>query len=291
MASLSLLLLVPPALLVILVVALVSRRRPLPSGRLEDVDRVTRRWRIGGIAVGLAAAAATVPLGLGLGLLLAAPVLVLGVLAGVVGGEIRVSAPAETTRTAPLEVRRPADYLPRALTGVVVSCLGYLFTLLAITTAMGSADDLGRAGRRLALECSAFLGEARTPWPGSFYSVPLLAVVAGGLIAAAIALHRIVRRPRQGADVVQDDALRREAAEAVVAAVGLLAVVPLGGVIAISAMALGGFSCGPAAWEAAAVALPVTIPLLGAVGVWCVAVLLRGARGRARAAAAEAELR
>jgi hypothetical protein len=124
--------------------------------------------------------------------------------------------------------------------------------------------------------------EGRTPWPGSFYSVPLAAVVVGGLLAAALALHRIVRRPRQGEGLAEDDALRRDAARAVVSAAGLLAVVPLAGVIAVSAIALAGFDCRPPAWSAAAAVLPLTVPLLGAVGTWCAVVLLRTSRSPGR---------
>ena len=77
------------------------------------------------------------------------------------------------------------------------------------SAAIGSADDLGRAGRSLTRACSALAVEGRGPWPGSFYAWPLIAVVLIGLVVAGVALLSVTRRPRQGEDSVLDDALRR----------------------------------------------------------------------------------
>ena len=123
------------------------------------------------------------------------------------------------------------------------------------------------------------------PWPGSFYSLPLAAVVALGLLVAAVALRSVVRRPRQGADLVADDVLRRRAAETVTAAAGLLVVVPFAGVAVIAAGALGSVvrgplddaSCAPVGWGLAATMLLLLVPVLLAVGAWCAGVLLRSA--------------
>ena len=178
--------------------------------------------------------------------MLAVPLCALCVLAGVVLGELRVAAPQGPVRSATLEVRRVRDYLPRRLTATVGTATALLLVVLALTTATGSADDLGRAGRSFARRCSAVTGGATGPWPGSFYALPLGAVVVMGLVLAGFALRRVVRRPRQGEDAIVDDALRRQAAEAVVAACGLLVALPFAGVSLLTAAALHNHVCPPA---------------------------------------------
>jgi hypothetical protein len=180
-------------------------------------------------------------------------------------------------------VRRVRDYLPRRLAGTVLTAVVLLAGLLVTTTAMGSTDDLGRAGRSLSAQCGALVSSTVGPWPGSFYSLPLAAVVALGLLVAAVALRSVVRRPRQGGDLSADDVLRRRAAETVTAAAGLLVVVPFAGVAVIAAGALGSIvrgplddvSCAPAGWGVAATLLLLLVPVLLAVGAWCAGVLLR----------------
>ncbi|MGY1812172.1 hypothetical protein [Blastococcus sp. SYSU D00820] len=257
---------VPLVLVVVGGLALTARRSPAGAARttpprLRAVARTTTVWRLAGLGVGLVAAGLALATGaLGRGLLLAAPALALGVLAGVLIGELRVSAPAAAVRSAALEVRLLRHYLPRRL-GVTVGVAGALLGLLLVwTTAMGSADDLGRPGRWLTARCGATVGEARGPWPGSYYSLPLALLVVAGLAAAGWALLRVTRRPRQGEDDAVDDLLRARSAEAVTAAAGLLVSVPLAGVAAVAANALGGMAClgswaGPVAVTLVAVSL------------------------------------
>jgi hypothetical protein len=157
----------------------------LPAG----VTRRTAGWRWAGVIGGLVAGSAAAGSGaLGRGLLLAAPVFGLFVLAGVVVGETSVRSPGGRTRIAALEVRRVRDYLPRGLARAVIAAAAVLLALLIVTTATGAPDDLGRPGRILLLQCSAALQQGAGPWPGSFYSVPLAAMVVVGLIAAGAAL-------------------------------------------------------------------------------------------------------
>lgn len=254
---------------------------PAAGGRLHQVHRSTQRWRLGGLAVGLAAAGATVATSsLGRGVMLAVPVAALCVLAGVVVGEVRVTAPDRAVRSAVLEVRRVRNYLPQRLSASVASATLALVGVLAWTTAVGSADDLGRAGRVLARQCGPLVSEAHSPWPGAYYSLPLLTLVVGGVLVAAVAVRLVVRRPRQGEDVAVDEALRYRAVRAIVAAVGLLVAVPSAGVFLVTAVALGGSSC-PTVWD-----VPVAITLGGAVPVllllagWCLVVLLAPARSQ-----------
>ena len=284
MSSVAVLLaLVVPSVAVL--AALAAPRAPLPDGadRLARVARTTHAWRLGGLLLGGAAAAVAVAAGsLGRGPMLAVPIVAWGLLGGVLVGEMRVDAPSGAERRAELEVRRVRDVLPPGLAAAAAGCTGYLLTLLAVTTAMGSADDLGRPGRALAVRCTEALTEARTPWPGTYYSLPLAALVVGGALGAALALARVRSRPRQGEDRATDDALRRDAARAVVAATGLLAAAPLLGIAPVTVIALNGTSCAPTAWRVGAVVLLATVPAVLALTTWFVAVLVRTSLGRDR---------
>ena len=292
MRSTALLLPVLLALAIVLVVAALRPRSEsaVPSGtRLAQVRRLTGRWCWGGVALGTVLAVGSVQTGgtLGRGVMLAAPLFALGVLVGVIVGELRVAAPPRAAppraaRSAALEVRRVRDYLPDHLTGVVAAAASTLGLLMVATTASGSPDDLGRAGRSLVRVCSDGLITASGPWPGSFYSLPLAAIVLGGLGATAFALQRVVGRPRQGEDVLVDDMLRRDAAAAVIAASGILIAVPLAGTSAIGGIALFGSPC--PLWWTTTLGWPLVmiVPLASALAVWCVAVLAMPARIGAR---------
>jgi hypothetical protein len=272
---------------VALAVGLARTRRPatIPVGPAALPAGVTRRaagWRWAGLIGGLAAGGAAAESGaLGRGLLLAAPVFGLCVLAGVVVGELTVRPPTGRTRIAGLADRRIRDYLPRGLTTAVIAAAAVLLALLAVTTATGSPDDLGRPGRSLLLQCSADLRQGAGPWPGSFYSLPLGAVVVTGLIIAGAALRVVVRRPRAGADLTSapaDDAMRRRAARTITGACGVLVALPLAAVCVLSASAMLSLSCRPVWWTVAGWALLASLPALASLMGWCAVVLLTPAR-------------
>jgi hypothetical protein len=256
------------------------------------VVRRTASFRLAGVIAGLAAggAAAAGQGALGRGLLLAGPVFGLCVLAGVAAGEISVRPAGGRTRTAAVEVRRVRDYLPRALAAAVTAAAAVLAALVAVTTVTAGPDDLGRAGRVLLLSCRAGLQQAYGPWPGSFYSVPLAAMVAAGLIAGGGALRVVIRRARTGADadaVAADDALRRRAVRTITGACGILVALPLAGVCLVSAGALLSISCHPAWWTYAGWALlALLIPVVALMG-WSAATLLAPARAATAAPPAQ----
>lgn len=232
---------------------------PQPLGRRA---RTTARWRLAGLGVGIGVGIVAAQLDvLGRGLMLAVPLCALCVLVGVVIGELRITAPRGPVRSAGLEVRRIRDYLPRRLTRVVAAATVLLVLVLGMTTAAGSPDDLGRAGRTLARQCSALVGTAVGPWPGSFYTAPLATVVLAGLVLAGVAL-------------------RRQAAESVVAGVGLLVAVPLAGVSFFAAQALSNVDCAPVSWRVAAGALGLLVPALAVLAAWCIAALTSPTEGR-----------
>jgi hypothetical protein len=260
---------------------------PMGSAALPpEVIRRTAGWRWAGIAVGLLAGTLAADSGaLGRGLLLAAPVFGLCVVAGVVVGETSVRRPGGRARTASVEVRRVRDYVPRGLATAVFAEATLLVGLLSVTTATGAADDLGRGGRILVLQCSQALQTGAGPWPGSYYSVPLAAVVVAGLTAAGFALKAVVRRPRAGADpamVAADDALRWRAAQAIASACGILLGLPLAGVSLIASTALLRLSCAPVWLTVAAWVILALVPAAVVVIGWCAALLLTPARGSSR---------
>ena len=265
----------PLLIVTALLVAVLLRRPPVAvPERLGGVARSTRRWRLAGLLVGLAAAATSAQSGsLGRGVLLAGPLLALCVLLGVVAGELGVRAPAGARRSASVEVRRVGDYLPRLLTSAVGAATVLLLALLAFTSAIGAADDLGRAGRWLTRACSDNSSEGRGPWPGSFYTWPLVVVVLVGAVVAGVAVVAVVRRPRQGEDAVLDDALRRDVVTGVVAAVGLLVTVPLVGVGLVASAGLLQICAAPAAWTVVGTILLAVVPLSLLLGIWCAAVI------------------
>ena len=254
----------------------------MPVASVRPSGEKTAKCRWAGVITGLAAGGAAAGWGaLGRGLLLAGPVFGLCVLAGAVAGELSVRPSAGQTRAAVVEVRRVRDYVPRGLATTVMVAAGALLALVAVTTATAGADALGRPGRVLAFRCGPGLLQDHGPWPGSFYSVPLAAVVAVGLIAAGGAMGVVIRRPRTGADpdvVAADDAMRQRGARMITGACGILVALPLAGVCLVSASALLSFSCHPAWWTYAGWALLALLVLAVALMGWCAAVLLAPAR-------------
>jgi hypothetical protein len=234
----------------------------------ELAVRIPRRAtvsRLAGLVAGVLAAillATAPPHWLGLGLMLAAPAFSVCLLAGVLTGEVVTARVRRPTRTAALEVRTTRRYLPRAMTRWVAALLTTLVVLLTATTLAGSADDLGRAGRSLSRACGPDRSAGVGPWPGSYYSVPMAAVVILGLGAAALVARTVARRRRPGSDpdqVTADDQARRLSARVVTAACGILVATPLAGSALLAGSQLLRFDCPTqpmrlAGWVALAVA-------------------------------------
>lgn len=250
------------------------------AGWLE-VRRAARRtlaWRWGGAVLGAVAAWSVAGAGtLGRGPMLAPAAFGLVLLGGVLVGELAIRPRTTGRRSATLVARRVRDVLPRRTAVAVAVAAVVLLVLLATTTALGSPDDLGRAGRSLSGSCSPRTSFGAGPWPGSFYAAPLAASVVGGLLVAALVLRRVVGRPAvtgsaelRGADAV----LRRRAGEAVTAACGVLVSAPLAGVLAITVMTGSHHDCPSAAGVVALVVAGVLVPGATALLGWCVAVLV-----------------
>ena len=207
-------------------------------------------------------------LDLGRGTMLVPAVLGLFVVVGVGLGETVVRPQRPTgARTAPLAPRRVADYLPRPLTTAVAGIAALHLATLGLTTVTASADDMGRAGRQVAAQCGN-IGNAASPYPGSFYSVPLTLLLLLIALAAAAALIAVVRRPRGFApDDMGDDVLRHRSTTRVLAAAGAAVAASHAGIAFFAGTALLRMDCqrawmDPVGWLLVA-SVPVALLLLG----------------------------
>ena len=195
------------------------------------------RWTALGVGVLLVVLASHLG-GLGRGLMLAPAAFGGAQVLGVLVADLVARGAARTPGIAALEVRRVRDFVPRGPLRLVAVTAVALVALLSWTVALGDPDDLGRAGRALAYSCGAGCAGLRSPWPGSYYAVPLLAALAVVVLLAALALAATVRRPRNGADERirrVDETVRRRAAESVLAGVGVAVAGSLCGVALVTA--------------------------------------------------------
>lgn len=267
MSLIRLLVLIGAPLLLMIVAVSLTR------GRVEASDEWTRvrvMW-VGALLVGGVVAwliHGSLPLGQGTMLV---PVVLGGfVVAGVGLGETMVRpARPDGPRTASLVTRRVADYLPKVLTTVVGATAVVHLGTLVLTTLTASTDDTGRAGRQVAAQCGSF-GSAASPYPGSFYSVPLALLLLVIGLATAAALTAVVRRPRGFApDEVGDDVLRRWSATRILAASGAALAASHAGIAFFAASALLRLDCQRAWMEPLGWAMGVSVPVALLVLGWC----------------------
>ncbi|MDC0772410.1 hypothetical protein [Streptomyces sp. HD] len=220
--------------------------------------RADRYARFGGLTAGALLSLCLIENsgGLGTGVLIALPAFGLCAAASVLLGEYITARPQGAVRTAGLAPRRIRDYVPPRLTVLLFIEAALLIALLVTATAIGSPDDMGRAGRALTMSCSG-VTESHGPWPGSFYIVPALVSLALGTGACGYALRHITRRP-------SDEQERRNRALAVTAAWGMLVSASLAGTAWSAAGSLRGLSCdGTLGSVAAWILLPVCLVSLG----------------------------
>ncbi|MEW2634922.1 hypothetical protein AB0903_25565 [Streptomyces sp. NPDC048389] len=142
-----------------------------------------------------------------------------------------------------------------------------LVVLLAGAWAAGSPDDLGRAGRALTVVCPGGT-ESPGPWPGSYYGLPLLGLLATATALCACTLRRIVLT------TADDGPGLRQRARTVTAAWGFLVTTPLAGASLFMSVAMRSISCldGPAhvlAWT-----LTALTPLAAISAVWCLTAMI-----------------
>ncbi|NYI76620.1 hypothetical protein [Nocardioides panzhihuensis] len=268
--------------------ALAARSRSSEITPTKEWRRV-RQLRLLGIALGLLIAgllmdhdafgplgdvvALLVP-GYGVGTMIAPAGFGLGVLLGVAAGETIARAPRPSgPRTASLQPRSLTGYLPRGSSYAV----GTGVALLAATLLLGTltAQEDGSLGGMRAIGCQteAFT-QARGPYPGSYYAVPLAIMLGIVLLTALAAAAAVVRRPRGlAATDAGDDELRRRSMTVILAAVGVAVGASLTGIAGTAATGLLGLSedCAPA-WMPVVGWLLVPLVFLGfGLAAWSLA--------------------
>lgn len=142
-------------------------------------------------------------------------------------GELRTPRQTTLTRTAGTRPRLVRDYLtrgPAVVAGLGLTALG---VALAVGTALGSPDDLGRAGRALTTRCQD-VTMTHGPWPGSYYALPIALATLASVVLAVLTCRAIATRPAHGIEgAALDGALRRSSIRSVLLAVALVCWVTL----------------------------------------------------------------
>lgn len=277
-----------------LVIGLTARatRSGTPGGTPAD-RQVAREWRLVqatrglGVVAGLLVAVQVYQRGsYGVGPMLAPAAFGLCVVLATALGEtvVRPRRPAGV-RTASLTPRRIADYLP-PITSILVAAMLALTTATMVLTTATASRDAGTGSMR-ALRCeTASTGSSHTPYPGSYYTLPLSLLLLAVLLVAVLAARRVVRRPRgmAGTDL-GDDVLRRRSLDVIVAAAGVAIGAPLFGIALTAGSAMNGLAteaptCAPAWMGAVGITLMLTALLALLTTCVCVVRLLAGSPGR-----------
>jgi len=270
-----------------------AREQARAGAVLDPARRRTAAVHRAGLAIGLVLGVALTRWDpFGRGPLLAAAAAALAVLLSVAAGQALPHPVTGPGRTGPPGPRRAGDHLPFPLTPAVAVATAGLVTLLVACSRAGAPDGLGRPGRALvATSLDRAAGRTCTsvtaPWPGTFWTLPVAALLVAGLAAAGLALRAVALRPRlDGTGTPEgDDALRRRSAGAVVAAVGILVTVPALGIEVLAAAALSTATCGPAWWRALGAALYLAAIPTAALLLWCLGPVLAPAVRLARSTA------
>ena len=246
--------LVLPFVLVAVLAALVGwlltrSRAPLTApehAAVVHAHRRSTRWFAWAVAVALVVTVALFALaGVSLGRVAALAPAVGGVTLLLVMciGELRSPRQTTLTRTAVARPRRVRDLIGAGPLALATISVAALTTTLVVGTAMGSADDLGRAGRALTTVCGD-VTTVRGPWPGSYYAIPIAAALLVGLVAAAVTCRTIAARPAQGAEEADvDDAVRRWSTRSVLLTLALVCWATLVPLLLLMTVAHSGGSC------------------------------------------------
>ncbi|MGW2017653.1 hypothetical protein [Streptomyces sp. NPDC001927] len=194
------------------------------------------------------------------------PVFGLCVMAGVFAADVIARPRPRWQRAADVTPRRIRDYAPRALTAALAAQAVTLLVLLIVAATTASADSDGRPGRALSVTCPAGT-YLLSPWPGPYYTWPVLGGLALGTIACALLLRRVTVRSG-------DDDQRRVNARAAVGGWGVLVSAPLFAVSLTMGVGMLGAPCGVAANGAVLLGLAVAALVSAMTAGHCLCVLL-----------------
>ncbi|MER5474802.1 hypothetical protein ABZX90_10940 [Streptomyces sp. NPDC002935] len=189
---------------------------PLQSRFLAHADHYAR-WS--GLAIGIVVAQHLVTMDSGditMPLVFAITAFGLCAVGGVLLGDALTLHPQEAVRTASLAPRLVRDQVPPRMTPLLLLQAASLVTMLLMgaVTASSDFDRTGRAGRVMIVTCEG-IRTSLGPWPGLYYSGPMIAALAVGTPVCVWALRRIAHGPG-------DDQQRRDRAWAITGAWGLL---------------------------------------------------------------------
>jgi hypothetical protein len=213
--------------LVLLGLVIVARTRPVIRvghnlhDRVAAAHRHTSRWRLAGLGVGLLGSvicAALADRALGRVAALAPVMLVAGILLGTIIGELTARTPQGSTRQASVAPRRVGALVTRGWVSLAGVGAVLLSGVLALGWALGGPDDLGRAGRALVRSCTVVLSDgtssemssSQSPWPGSFYVLPLLVASLLLAVLTVLALRSIALRRSAGPESELLDGMTRQ---------------------------------------------------------------------------------
>lgn len=201
------------------------------------------------------------------------------VLAPAVAGSVAMGILALTERTVPteasgvravrLEPRSATSWMSRATWSGGAVNLALLAAVVILGWVTAKPDDGGRSGR--AVEWTTVDGgQSGSPWPGSYYSLPVLVALAAATLAVVAGLRLVAARPQVNADALtelSDGDMRRRSARLFEAAFLTVLGLTLG---ALSLMMFGATSSiqpGSPTWVAIAHWLGLTGVLAGAGSV------------------------
>ena len=262
---------------------------------LAALRRATLSSRHVGIAGGVAVFLAVGTTGrFGQGLFVAPAAAGAVVIAAILVGQRLTYTRARTAGSAGIERRQVGDYLPRRLATVAAALLLMLVAVAAWST-LAAAPDASGLARAFTHPCTTLLLNQQGsqeqvsistsgPFPGGYYTAGMGIGVLAVLALAWVGLVATTRRPRNGADpelVRVDDALRRQTAEGIVAAVGLVLAATLVGLCFGAATAVGAEPCAAVyalgSWALAAASLAAL-----ALSLWFAVIVLVPGDGSGR---------
>lgn len=171
------------------------------------------RWGALALAiVALVVVAAGVGLGRGFAL---APAVAGSVAMGVLAlSERTVPTGASSVRAVRLEPRSATSWMSRATWVAGAVNLALLAAVVILGWVTAKPDDGGRSGRTVEWT-TVDGGQSGSPWPGSYYSLPVLVALAAATLAVVAGLRLVVTRPQVNADALtelSDGDLRRRSA-------------------------------------------------------------------------------
>lgn len=224
---------------------------------LAALRRATIRTRYLGIAVSVVVFFVVASLGrYNQGVFVAPAAAGAVVIVAILVGQQLTYTRARAVGVAGIEHRQVRDYLPWKPSLIAAALLLVLAAVGAWSTVVATPDEAG-LDRTFTRSCLEQLWDGQgyheatvigtsSPFPGSYYSAGMAMGIAAVLALAWVGLVATTRRPRNGSDrelVRVDDALRRQTAEGIVAAFGLVVATSLAGLSYGAAIAIGQEAC------------------------------------------------